>query len=305
MRRLEKILFATDFSPCARQAWPHAVSLARALGAKVHVLHVVIPHSLRVGEPDVSPPDPEEARRRVEAWAKDEMAGLVAEMGAPATEVEKAVRHDAQPAPAILDHAEEVRADLIVLGTHGRRGPGRLIFGSVAEEVVRRATCPVLTVRERELGARSPGVRRILVPLDFSDASLAALGRAKELASGLGARLDLLHVVDQVVLPAFYVPGAPGVYPHDVRSLLTSAQEELRRAMAAAGGPDVPFEAHTFSATPAFGIVEQAESLDADLIVLSTRGLTGLERLLLGSTAERVVRMAPCPVLTVGAKAPA
>jgi nucleotide-binding universal stress UspA family protein len=191
--------------------------------------------------------------------------------------------------------------DLIVLGTHGRRGPGRLFLGSVAEEVVRRAPCPVVTVREREGAAPAGRIERLLVPVDFSDPSREALRVARDLAVRLRGRLDLLHVVEQVVLPGFYIPGAPGVFPQNLEALQGSAEAELRREAEALGEPRVPVSTRVLTAAPAYGIVEQAESLGSDLIVMATRGLAGVERLLLGSTAERVVRMAPCPVLTVGA----
>jgi nucleotide-binding universal stress UspA family protein len=297
--KIERILYATDFSSCARQALPVALSLARAFGAEVRLLHVLIPQQVRLGEEDRGPADPEEVRRRLVTWAQGELDRLIAGVGEPAPRTGKAVREDAYAAPAILDHAAEEGANLIVLGTHGRRGPGRLILGSVAEEVVRRASCPVLTVRE---GGEAPAARiaRILVPIDFSEPSRAALAYARDLAVRLGARLDLLHVVEQVVLPSFYVPGAPAVFPESLDALRGSAEAELRREAEALGLPAAGWEAQVVTATPSFGIVEQAEARKSDLIVMATRGLTGVARLLLGSTAERVVRMAPCPVLTLG-----
>jgi nucleotide-binding universal stress UspA family protein len=301
MLKLDRILYATDFSPCSLQALPHALALARSFGSAVDCLHVLIPQQVRLGESDVGPADPGEVRRRLVAWAEGELDRLIAGSGEPAVRLRKVVREDAYAGPAILDYVARERADLVVLGTHGRRGPGRLILGSVAEEVVRRAPCPVLTVREREEARPAVRIERILVPVDFSDPARAALGYARDLAARLSARLHLLHVVEQVVLPGFYIPGAPGVFPQNLEALQGSAEAELRREAEAMGEPRVPFEVRVVTATPSYGIVEQAESLASDLIVMATRGLTGVERLLLGSTAERVVRLAPCPVLTVGA----
>ena len=299
--KIERILYATDFSPSSLQALPEALRIARRFGSRLDVLHVLIPQQVRLGEGDVGPSDPEAVRRRLVAWAQGELDRLVAGIGEPAVEASTSVREDAYPGPAILDLARQEGVDLIVLGTHGRRGPGRLVLGSVAEEVVRRAPCPVLTVREREEAPEAGPIASILVPVDFSEPSQRALALARDVAGRFGARLDVLHVVEQVVLPGFYIPGAPGVFPHNLEALHGAADEEIRRLMEALGEPPVPWQGRVITATPSFGIVEQAETLASDLIVMATRGLTGLERLLLGSTAERVVRMAPCPVLTVGA----
>lgn len=176
------------------------------------------------------------------------------------------------------------------------------MLGSVAEELVRLAPCPVLTVREQEKPRPAEVPKRILLPIDFSEPSRAVLPWARELAARWGSELELLHIVEQLVLPTFYFPGAPSAQPLDLEKIRKTAVEELGKLIAAEG-PAVRSKIEVVQAPPALGILEIAKDHQIDLIVMATRGLTGLEHLLLGSTAEKVVRQAPCPVLTVGSKA--
>ncbi len=199
-------------------------------------------------------------------------------------------------AGAILEYAAEHNIDLITLGTHGRRGLRRLLLGSVAEEVVRLAPCPVLTVPERAGGTTPGQVRRILVPVDFSEHARLALSHASQLAALYGARLELLHVIAEVVYPDFYPPLVPplGAVSDELRE---RSQTRLRDLLAQVPHPDA--DTHVGSGPAAHEIVRFAEDLPADLIVIASHGLTGIRHMLLGSVTEQVVRRAPCPVFTV------
>lgn len=134
-----------------------------------------------------------------------------------------------------------------------------------------------------------------LVPHDFSDDAEAALGTAVELARRLGARLHLLHVYQQPVdvLSPYGVAIPPNVGPE----LRAAAERRLQKIAARISG--VPTEVHVAEGPPAPVIAEQARLLAADLLVMGTHGRTGLRHLLLGSVAERTMRTARCPVLTV------
>jgi len=308
MGAIETIFYTTDFSRCSEQALPHALFFAREFGAELHLFHALIPHQERFDTAAIYPAEPEKVLRGLEEKAEEELVQLLADFvgdgkESPAT-VHCTVRRGPYAGPLILTQAEEKKADLIVLGTHGRRGLGRWVLGSVAEEVLRLADCPVLTVKEQAEPKPPARFRHILVPIDFSPCSLRALTLARQLAGRFGSRLTLLHVVEQVVLPSFYIPGAPGVFPHNVEALEGSAEKELRQLMETTpeGEPEVPFEVRVISAPAAQGIAETATEAGCDLIVLATHGLTGVERLILGSTAERVVRRSPCPVLTLGGR---
>ncbi len=210
---------------------------------------------------------------------------------------------DVAPAPAIVSYAERCDIDLIVMGTHGRRGVRRLLLGSTAEEVVRTAPCPVFTVRSRDPSAAVAlkEIASILVPLDFSRHSQTALCHAKELAAVYDARLDLLHVVEDWLwlYPAFYtdVMNSVGIDP----DLEGKAAEELKQFYHETEGPDTDVDIHIWKGHAAREIIRFATEHGSDLVVMSTHGLGGLEHVLLGSVAEKVVRRSPAPVFTVKA----
>jgi universal stress protein A len=143
-------------------------------------------------------------------------------------------------------------------------------------------------------------VRNLLVPTDFSGHADLALERAIALAGRLGARLHLLHAYhvgmqmgfpDQVVLP-----------PEFLETVREAAQTRLGTLGELAGRAGVPWEAHVSPLAPITAILDAAEQLPADVIVLGTRGNSGIKHVLLGSVAERTVQLAPCPVITVRGK---
>ena len=292
MLQIKKILFPTDYSACAEQAFSQAAYLAERYDAAVHVLHVTEPSAvlkpLGLTEADVAAdlhlPTPESAQ--AEAPSSDEEALLHVEVPPVEGSVER----------AILDYAAQQDCDLIVMGTHGRRALDRLFLGSVAGKVVRLAECPVFTVG---VEARSPAqgaVQRILVPIDFSEHARLALAYASDLAATYGAHLDLLHVVEETALPIIY-----GIEPVlvQVSEVQHQARQALERLVREVGVADGSYNVHVTVGHPASDIVGFAERQGIDLVVIATHGLTGIKRLLLGSVAERVVHRAPCPVFTV------
>jgi nucleotide-binding universal stress UspA family protein len=196
----------------------------------------------------------------------------------------------------ILDYADDVEADLIVMGTHGHRGAARFFLGSVAEEVVRHAHCPVLTLRAAEESRSLDPVESILVPVDFSDHSHAAVAQAAELARRWKASIELVHVLEMPPLPAFYGP-VPDV--GSAQRLLEISNEELAALAASLIPEDVDWTATTLEGAAATEITRHAKESGADLVVIPSHGRSGLDRLLMGSTTERVLRMAECPVLTL------
>ena len=218
-------------------------------------------------------------------------------------QIKPALVSDVAPAPAIVSYAERCDIDLIVMGTHGRRGVRRLLLGSTAEEVVRTAPCPVFTVRSQDPSAVTPKeIASILVPLDFSRHSQTALCHAKELAAVYDARLDLLHVVEDWLRlhPAFYntdVMTIAGIDP----DLEGKAAEELKQFYHETEGPGPAVNFHVWKGHAAHEIIRFIIEHGSDLVVMSTHGLRGLEHFLLGSVAEKVVRRSPAPVFTVKA----
>lgn len=289
MLSIRRILWPTDFSQGADQAFPHAAALASWHEAELHVLNVTEDRSKGSSNADFP-------------VSEATLSGLLSVEGEPPQHVDldaltlvQEQREHTSPPGAIVEYTEDLDIDLVVAGTHGRRGLQRLLIGSVAEEVLRTAPCPVLTVRTGDDTAPAWGVRNILVPTDFSDASLEALRHAKELALTYGAQITLLHAVEEVVYPSAYgvepanLPG-PQVIDRVEDSLADLARTEI-------GYEHVVVQANVGYAPST--ILDYAETNEVDLVVIATHGRTGLERMLLGSVAERVVRRSPAPVFTV------
>jgi nucleotide-binding universal stress UspA family protein len=298
MLRIKKILLPTDFFPCANQALDHALYLARKYGAEFHMLHAIVLHKDDPHNPAAHIVNLDEIDRRLKDLAKADMTASLSERDDSGVKVVMEQRHGVRPANVILNYAASEDIDLIVMGTHGRRGLGHLLLGSVSEEVVRMSDCPVLTIRERAEQQDVDDVNRILVPLDFSEHANNGLRHAKQLAETYGAKLDLVHVIEERVQPAFYEMA--GVPPEEFRAARRKKSvEEMERLFKEAGGPDVSADYFVITGKSAQDIVEFAREANIDLIVIATHGLTGVQHLLLGSITEKVVRMAPCPVFTV------
>jgi universal stress protein A len=138
-------------------------------------------------------------------------------------------------------------------------------------------------------------ITRILVPVDFSSHSDRAFRYALRLASRFGASVELIHAFESPITAEVYVPNLPEM----LNSLIREAEKQLTALKSAAAGEGVSVEIHVLTGQPAHTIVEHARSGGFDLIVMGTHGRTGFSHLFVGSVAERVVRRAPCPVLTV------
>lgn len=287
---LKNILYATDFSPASEAALPYVLGLAKQYGAKVHALHARFPSTYPIVGPEAMPQIIEAA----EEQAKEEARIL--------HEVLEGVPHEVfitecdDMWSTISDIVRKQDINLIIIGTRGRTGFGRALLGSVAEEIFRRAPCPVLTVgphvstdTERRLE-----MKEILFATDLSQESLAALPFAASLAQEHQARLTLLHVVAEPKVGEL-------VHPEQYKD---STLRQLRNLL--------PPEAD-FWCEPKFmvelgpaadKITEVGIALGADLIVLGVRGAEGKMTAtthLSRPVAHRVVTQAQCPVLTVRA----
>ena len=300
MIKIKKILLPTDFSPCADQALDHALFLAAKYRASLHMLHAIVLHAQDPHSPTAHFVDIAEIHQRLRDLARIEMKTAIRSRGASLPSIRMRQRRGFSSAEVILDYASEEDVDLLVMGTHGRRGLGHLLLGSVAEEVVRRAPCPVLTIRERPFPGPIDTLRRVLVPVDFSEHAAKAVVHAKEIAATYGARIDLLHVVEDPPHPAFYDTVGPTTGAA-ARQIEERARLEMRRLYDGSAGPRTDVRFHVTRGRASEEIVRFAESARSDLLVIATHGLTGLRHWLLGSVADSVVRSAPCPVFTVKA----
>lgn len=298
-QKIHRILVPTDFSQGAARAFVHALGIARKTGAEVLLLHVL---NMLAGDTSWTPlrlsPEQSVLRERTGKIVYDLMESLIKEHEPGDVRVDTAARHGASPAPAIAAIAREQQVDLIVMGTHGRRGLRRLLLGSVAEEVVRTALCPVMLVREDSVSVGDVG--RILVPVDFSLCSRQALPWAQALASAFGAKLVLLHILEEVPLAGLY-----GEYVNAVRGVtpeaIAWAKEELQRLAEELAASGVDVKSHVEVGYPPASIPDFARGEAVDLMVIASHGRHGLSRFLLGSVTEKVLRAAPCPMLIVRA----
>jgi nucleotide-binding universal stress UspA family protein len=288
---LRKILVPTDFSDCAARALDQALVLARQSGAEVHLLYVMMAYEEDPYSLVYQLPDRHELYLQQEKACGEQMAELLTERGVADSVVQHRVRALAI-APEIARFAKEEGMDLVVMGGHGRRGWRRFLLGSVTEEVVRIAPCPVLTVREQVPQADRLEAPRILVPVDFSQQARHALGVARDLAPAEGT-LELLHVTEHPVYPQFYDPSAGQILFPQLLPRIREALGELAEGVLG----DRQWTCRIIEGNAAHQIAESAREGEIDLIIMATHGLTGLDHFLLGSVTERVVREAPCPVL--------
>lgn len=297
--KIQRVLFATDFSEHAEKALAHALWYAREFGAELHMLHALVLHGADPANPDLAFPDLEGAGEQIREWARARMRE-VSERIDDEVPVVRATRRGIAPAPAILEYAREEDVDLVVMATHGRRGIRRLLMGSVAEEVVRTAARPVLTVRPDAGAEHGDPPRRILVPVDFSEHSDRALRYGAALCERTGAELHAVHAVSERYFPDAYFAEAA-----EIQAMAAAAEERvpeaLHRNVHEVLGEDADVRTRIEAGSPAQAVSEYAEEEDVDLVVISSHGRTGLERVLMGSVAEGVIRRAPCPVLTVKA----
>jgi nucleotide-binding universal stress UspA family protein len=305
MTEIRRILCPIDFSDFSRRALDHAVAIAKTYRSTVTVLHVstIAPVAAYVsgsGLPphtSLTPLDREALLASVKRFATiDAGAGVSLECDVA----------EGPAATAILAWADAMPADLLVLGTHGRSGFERLVLGSVAEKVLRKATCPVLTVpggAGKETLAPPVMFRRILCALDFSDCSIHALRFAMSLAEQTEAHLTVLHVIE---LPPD-IPREPHepilAAPRDLREYIALAEDDCTRRLQKVI-PDalrVRGIVDTLLATgkPYREVLRVAAEKNSDLIVIGIHGRGPIDRLFFGSTTEQVVRHATCPVLTL------
>jgi nucleotide-binding universal stress UspA family protein len=299
MIEIKRILCPVDFSEFSRHAVECAGVLARWYESEISLLYVqpmpmaaAIPYGGPVVVDRIVLPAEERERFQKDL---EQFAQPLVDAGIPIS-VHVA---DGSAVDRILALAGEKQADLIVMGTHGRSGFERLLLGSVAERILRKAACPVLTVPPRVSGVTAPpAFKRILCAVDFSAPSLRGLEYALSLAQEADAALTLAHVLE--FMPEEEMPDLPGF---DVREYAASIAASARERLAAA----VPADARTYceiqevvaTGRPWREILRLARDGAADLIVMGVRGRGAADLVLFGSTTQHVVRQATCPVLTL------
>jgi len=296
--RADKILFPTDFSEASAQALRAALFTAELLDAELVLQHVLVFREADLHIPEAHFPQPEELFEKLHEVATSELGKLVETRHERPLRLREVVDRGVDAARRILERADDESADLIVLGTHGRKGAAHLLLGSVASEVLRQAPCPVVTVRSGARPLRK--LAHIVAAHDFSTAADRALAHAAALARAVEARLDLVHVLEAPEIPMAPTPLVGGwatAFFEDLEPKLRAKLAEVRaRVLEGVAGENVVLRGRG-----ALALVEHLEPGDVDLVVQGSQGRTGLDRILLGSFAERLARLAPCAVLTVPA----
>lgn len=302
MLQIQRILCPVDLSEPSRHALEHAVVLARWYSASLTVLHVQTPMFLPVPGPLMAGVDPRAALEPVDLAALTERVNAFVALVVP-----DEVRHDVlidsgAAAPRIVAQAAAMLADLVVMGTHGASGFEHFMVGSVTEKVLRKSGCPVLTVPPAAQSTARLPFKRLLCPVDFSDASLDAVSAAFGIAREAEAHIALLHVLEgphdeePITSRSFNVPEYRRLREEDAgiklaRLIPADARHWCEPAALLAHGK------------PYREILRIAETEAADLIVLGVHGRNPVDVALFGSTTNQVVRQATCPVLTVRAVA--
>lgn len=293
-----------DFSPSSWDALRFVSPLLKRFGAEAHLAHVFAPEyplatmvamPLMLSDVDIE----RSVCRQLKSGARN--AGL---------ELRPENIHALKGAPfrEICALARKIDSDLIVISTRGLSGLKRLVLGSTVERVVRYASCPVLVVRSAHCGHSPNGngqatrvalhIRKILVPVDFSDCSRRGVDYAKHLAGQFRARLILLHSV----YFQYHVSGeeyARYDYPLLVQEADKAARVQMQELVLNTESEGIKVDPLLETGHAGEQICDRARSHDADLIVTSTHGWTGFKHVLMGSTAEYVLRHADSPVLVV------
>jgi len=302
---IQHILFPTDFSDPSAHAGRYAAALARAAGARVTILNVMLPP---YPPGDLAPGEALEVTRKLAQEEEARVHRAIAALteagdfrGLPVRErVKTGLVED-----GVLQALGEDPADLVVMGTHGRGLVGRVVLGGVTSKVVRLSPRPVLAVRWPGARIRTPwgkvlvGVPpraggpafgRILVPLDGSAAAEGILGEVRALAAPFGAAFILVRAVERQTYPMLDVAAVQARGAEDAVRYLDRVKADLEAA-----GFQTQTEA--LFGDPATAILDHAAKAEADVIAMSTHGRSGLDRWLLGSVAEKVLSGSEVPVL--------
>jgi len=291
MTTFQRILCPVDFSDFSSKAYEYALSLAKHYEAHLSLLHVVQP--LAVAYPYYYMPAQmthlyselvDEARRQLHELAEKHALDAVQ----PEFVVEEGFIAD-----AIIGYAASQKIDLIVMGTHGRRGLDRLVIGSITERVIRNAPQPVLAVRKPAHDFVSPdrqqdavSLHKVLLCTDFSDSARKAIGYAVSMALDYKAELTLFHVIEH------------GETSERLQAA-KAALEELKGPISPDAGESSSVKTLVRAGKPYEEINRLALEDRTDLVVLGVRGRNAADLAVFGSTTHRVLQLGSCPVLTV------
>jgi nucleotide-binding universal stress UspA family protein len=281
----DTILVPTDGSDHAVRAAEHAAFLADVFDADIHLLHVVEPTASTAGED-----------KAIEERARSLLADVAA-VSSDAPSIESVVS-EGDPTDTILEYVDEQHVDLLALGTHGRTGVDRYVAGSITESVVRRADVPVLTAHAADSSDFQAVYDDVLVPTDGSDAATEAVDHAITIADAVDATLHAVNVIDAGgtrASPRYMLPSEM------LTELETIAKRATEDVVERAQDQGVEAVSVVQRGSTADELLAYVEDESVDLVAMGTHGRTGIDRYLLGSTTERMMRHSPAPVVAVNA----
>ena len=287
MITISKILCPVDFFPASDAAVNHAVGLAANYEARIHLVHVITPLLPTAYEYAI---DTAAVMDSLEKNARDEMEKLAARAKQAGVQADIEIRIG-DVYDEIKYAIEAEKPELLVMGTHGRRGVERWFMGSTTEKLLRHSPVPLLTISASgEKFGSVPRFRRILVTTDFSEGTADALSYAFSVAQENEARITLLHVIHDVAADV------SGKYRD---SLIQGVEKQLQDLVPAEARNWCDVVTRVETGVPYRIILRTLEDEKVDLLVMNIHGKGMLDRALLGSTAERVVRAAFCPVMAI------
>jgi nucleotide-binding universal stress UspA family protein len=308
---IKNILAPIDFSSVSIEGLETAKRLARSFGARVHLAHVSVPVQ---GRPLMAAAmawqeTPGALAKAVREGLSSQLKELASKYRLPNGD-NVHLREGVPVFDVISRLAAEIPADLLVVQPHGFKGVKRFFLGSTAERLIQHSPCPILV--DRRSAARLPSkplppgpslrVERILVPVDFSSLSRDGLRYAIQFARHFAAKITVLHVLDL----GYSEPKDWSTMEHpkgfagaSVRNVLNKARQEMRKFAGSVAFGRVRAHSEITIGSPVEQISDYALANDFDLIITSTHGLTGFKHVLIGSTAERLVRRSRVPILVV------
>jgi nucleotide-binding universal stress UspA family protein len=290
--QLKSILCPIDFSDFSAAAYQYALSLAEHYKAGIVALHVVELWKYPFADYAAHEADYAKFSRWLIEGGEVQLQRFVKEYSAGGLQPELVV-HQGNAPNCILSFAQKENMEVIVMGTHGRRGFDRLVLGSTTDRVMRKAACPVLVVSNpshKALGTGPDGRHRlsgIVYCTDFSNNSERARGYALSLAAEYSAELTLLHVAEN----------APDLARAD--AIIAERTQELDKLVSDMERRNLNVRSAVRFGKPYEEIVRHATEVQASLIIMTARGGDAVDRAVFGSTTYRVIQLGPCPVLAV------
>jgi nucleotide-binding universal stress UspA family protein len=301
---IKLILCPVDFSEFSIRAYHYALSLAEHYRAQLVAQHIVelsrYPHAEYVGTQG----DYQEFSRALREGGEERLQEFMRKYTHDEVQPELAV-HEGVAADSILSFAQERKMDLIVMGTHGRRGFDRLVLGSVTDRVMRTAPCPVLAISKLPRDSSAPGeerprvyhLSRILFCAAFSEASERALNYAISATAEYDAELTLLHVLEEVPGPAKTEEAIAIAIAIAIAT--ATATRQLDKLIPQKERKTFKIRPAVRMGKPYMQIIQFVVEAQIDMVTMGVSGRGALDRAVFGSTSYRVMRLGPCPVLAV------